>query len=40
MVVIDTHHECSVVGSHSPAMAGPTSPRFAMTMEDISASEI
>ena len=40
MVVIDTHHECSVVGSHFPAVAGPTSPRFAMTMEDISASGI
>ena len=40
MVALVTHHECSVVGSHSPALLWTQHPRFAMTMEDTFASGI
>ena len=40
IVALVTHHEYSVVGSHSPALGGPTTHRFPMTMEDTPASGI
>ena len=40
MVALVTQHECFVVGSPFPALRGPTTLRFAVTMEDTLASRI
>ena len=40
VVALVTHHECSVVGSHSPAQLWIYHSKFAMTMEDTSGSGI
>ena len=37
VVALVTRHECSEVGSHSPALLCAHHPRFAMTMKDTSA---